>query len=140
MAKFRAGKSGSAAVNSIQMAMPRWNTTLSGDELDVSNFESNGRRSYLIGLQGLAWGIGTLWQSDQNPLVDPPGLYMRDDGTNMKLNTNVTDNLFWTLPTWMCSNAAMTCDVHGVVTFDASGKAQADFTFSGTDLGSADTN
>lgn len=127
MAKFRAGKSGRTQVTGATMANQSWTTALNADELDTSNFESGGKKSWLIGLQWLEWTIGTLWNAQQNPLGDPPGLYVRDNGTNMKLYENQTDNLFWSMPNWMCSSSKMDCTVSGLVMFNASGKAQEDF-------------
>lgn len=127
MPTFLSGKTGSVVVNGATLAATRWSTTLSADELDTSNFEGNGKKSYLIGLQGLAWTIGTLWDAAQDWFDDPPGLFMRDDGTNMKLYTKLSTNKFWSMPTWMCSNSAMEETVSGLVSITASGKAQQDF-------------
>ena len=111
------------------MAANRWSTTLHADELDTSNFESNGKKSWLIGLQGLDWTIGANWDAAQPPFTDPPGLYMRDDGTAMNLYTKVSTNKYWNMPHWMCSNAQMEETVSGLVTFTASGRAQEDFSY-----------
>lgn len=130
MATFLAGKTGRVSVNGATMAATRWSTTLHADELDTSNFESNGKKSWLIGLQGLDWQVGTLWDSAQPPFTDPPGLYMRDDGTSMNLYTKVSTNKYWSMPHWMCSNSSMEETVSGLVMFNASGKAQEDFSYS----------
>jgi len=128
MAKFRAGKAGKVDVNATAMTSTRWTTTLDADALETTNFEGNGKYSGLVGIESLSWEIGTLWDAGQNPLTDPPGLFMRDDGTNMKLYTNVTDNKYWNMPTWLCNNARMENTVRGLVMFTATGKAQDDFT------------
>jgi hypothetical protein len=127
MPKFRAGKSGRTKVNGAVMSNQSWAVQLQADELDTSNFEGNGKKSWLIGLQWLTWNVGTLWNAQQNPLADPPGLYVRDDGINMQLFENVTDNKFWNLPSWICSESKMDCTVSGLVMFSASGKAQDNF-------------
>lgn len=135
MAKFRAGKNSRVQVNGTNMTSTRWSTTLRADDLDTTNFENVSinlqgaqavAESGLIGVQGLDWEIGTLWDAGQNPMSDPPGLYMRDDGANMKLFTNVADNKYWYLPTWRCFNSRSETTARGLVMFSASGKAQAD--------------
>lgn len=127
MAVFKAGKGGRAQVTGINMAMQNWTANVTADELDCSNFEGNGKKSWLIGLQWLDWSIGTLWDSAQVPLTDPPGLYVRDDGTAMNLYANVSLSKFFSLPNWVCSKSNMGVEVAGLVKFDAAGKAQEDF-------------
>lgn len=127
MATFKAGKTGRVQVNAINMATSEWSCTLTGAELDTSNFEGNGRHSYILGLEGMSWSISSLYDAAKNPLDDPPGLYARDDGTNMKLYVDRPNSRYWDLPTWICSSAATTVTVAGLVTFTASGKAQDDF-------------
>jgi hypothetical protein len=127
MAKFKAGKAGRTQIVATNMTNKGWTISLDAMELDTSNFESGGKKSYLIGLEGLAWTIEANFDAAKNPLDDPPGFYMRDDGVTMKLYTNVANNRFWSMPTWMCSKCDMGVTVAGLVTFNASGKAQEDF-------------
>lgn len=129
MAAFKAGKGGRTSVNGVNMANQSWSALFAGDELDCSNFEGNGRKSWLIGLERLEWDLGTLWDSAANPLSDPPGLYVRDDGTQMKLFANVNLNKYWDIPNWVCSQSKMDITVSGLVQFSASGKAQEDFSY-----------
>lgn len=129
MAKFRAGKTGSTQVGAAMLSNQKWDVSFEGTELDTSNFEGNGRRSWLLGLEQLSWNLGALYNAQQNQVSDdPPGLYPRDDGTNMKLFMDKDAmNIYWSLPTWICSSSKMSVDVNGLVMFDASGKAQDDF-------------
>lgn len=134
MAKFRSGKNSRVQVNGTNMTSTRWSTTLRADDLDTTNFEGNGKEAGLVGVQGIDWEIGTLWDAGQNPLADPPGLYMRDDGTNMRLYTSTNDNKYWSMPTWRCFNAHSESTVRGLVMFSASGKAQDDFTLNNVNV------
>ena len=130
MAKFRAGKTGRTRFGAdTNLSNQNWTTSLDRTELDTSNFEGGSKRSWLTGLEQLAWTIGALWNAQQNQFsADPPGLYPRDDGVSMKLFPDQKQALiYWDMPTWMCSKSDMGVTVDGLVTFNASGKAQEDF-------------
>jgi hypothetical protein len=131
MAVFRAGKGGRTRIQNAQgstnLANQSWDITHSGDKLDTSNFEGNGKKSWLIGLESLSWRLGALFDANKNPEDDPPGLYVRDDGEGMQLFTNKTDNKYWNLPSWICDSSHMSVTVAGLVMYDASGMAQNDF-------------
>lgn len=127
MAKFRAGKRGRTEVNSQILSNKEWSTTYRGVDLDTTNFETNGKTTQLTGPVGVDWSIRGDWDASKNPLDDPPGLYPRDDGTNMQLFTNQTDNTPWQFPTFSVTNAKTTTSASGLVTFDTDGKSQDDF-------------
>lgn len=139
MAKFRAGKTGRVQFNAggeYNMTAKGWTTSLDGDELDTSSFESASittpgvvlrGKTYLIGMSSLSWTIDANWDAAKNPLDQPPGLYVRDDGTLMKLFSSTADGRFWSMPTWMCSGCNMAVNATGIVSFKANGKAQDNF-------------
>lgn len=122
--KFRSGKSGRTDVNSQILNNRQWSTNFTGASLDTSNFETNGWKQQLIGLESVAWSIAGDWDAGKNPLDDPPGLFPREDGVDMLLYTNVTDAHVWQIPFWSCSDSKTSTSVDGKVTFDASGDSQ----------------
>lgn len=126
--RFRAGKDSAATVGGTLMAVEQWSSKYSGDKLPTNNFESNGLREGLIGFVGLAWSLKGSWDATENPLADPPGLFPRDDGANMTLTTNVTDGSHFSMPLWICSDSDVASTATGLVTFDANGESQGNFT------------
>lgn len=137
--KFRAGKNSRVSITGSNFNLQSWHVTYSAAEHDTTNFENGAAAgggfatqavsaSRIIGVQELKWDIGTLWDAGASPFANPPQLYMRDDGTNMLLYTNVTDGKYWNMPTWLCNNVDSASTVRGQVTMTASGFAQADFT------------
>lgn len=129
MAAFRAGKNSAVSVGGILLLESKWDATHRGDDLDTTNFEGNGNESGLIGVAGLDWSFGANWDFSKNPYTNPPGVYPRDDGSAMKLYADFTNGKFYNLPTWRCLHATTGSTVRGLVTYNASGKAQDDFTY-----------
>jgi hypothetical protein len=95
--------------------------------LDTTHFESQGIEEGLIGIIGADWSLRGNWDATQNPLADPPGLFPRDNGTNMSLITNIVDADAYVFPFWRCLNSKITTTANGLVTFDADGKNQGPF-------------
>lgn len=128
MASFRAGKLGGVTITTQVLAMLEWAVTNRGADLDTSNFESNGIEEGLVGMIGADWSIRANWDAAKNPLDDPPGLFPRDNGTDMKLAVNKVDDKGYIFPFWRCLNSKITTTTTGLVTFDADGKNQGPFT------------
>jgi hypothetical protein len=138
---FRAGKSGRVTIGlepaAQHLALQEWAVTGRGADLDTTNFESQGLEEGLIGIVGADWSVRGNWDSAMNPMADPPGLFPRDNGTNMSLITNIGDADGYVFPYWRCLNSRITTTANGMVAFDADGKSQGPFNtpgFAGTTL------
>ena len=128
MAAFKTGVSGAVIVAGVALRESKWGVTHRGDDHDTTNFEGNGKESGLVGVQGLDWNFGANWDFAANPYTNPPGVYPRDDGSDMKLYA-VRNSKFYSMPTWRCIQAQTGAEIRGMVTYQASGKAQDDFTY-----------
>lgn len=127
MSKFRAGKGGRTTVSSTTMTNSEWSCTHQGDNLDTTNFESNGFQEGIIGIQRLDWSVKATWNAAQNPMDDPPGLYPRDDGSSMYLYTNRTDAKSFSMPLFRCVSSTIRATATAKVEFDSSGSSQGGF-------------
>jgi hypothetical protein len=107
--------------------MQEWTVTGRGADLDTTNFESQGIEEGLIGIVGADWSIRGNWNPAQNPMADPPGLFPRDNGTDMSLITSIADADAYVFPFWRCLNSKITTSASGLVAFDADGKNQGPF-------------
>ncbi len=129
MASFRAGKNSRARVDGDNLALDNWACRETGDYLKTDNFESNGFRTGLIGFKGLDADISGSWDANDNPLDDPPGLFVRDDGETANLYTNVTDNKFYDFAGgWVCPNSDVSTTADGLVLFKSTIKSDANYT------------
>ncbi len=100
--------------------------TWKGTPLETTNFESNGKYTGLIGIEQADWSLKGKWDSSQDPLGDPPGLYPRDDGTQMDLFPESGSE--WNFPMWICTSSKISTRVSGTVDFESSGSSNGDFT------------
>ena len=125
---FRAGKSSRAQSNSQNMYANDYSLTYRAEDLDTTHFESSGYETGIIGIKGLDWTLNADWDAGANPLDDPPGIYPRDDGTQLKIYTNVSDNKAFVMATFRCFSSQITSSAKGKVSFSASGKSQGSFT------------
>lgn len=127
MAIYRAGKLSIWLVESENLTGTQYTVKRTGDNVDVSNFETNGFRLSLLGLQGGDWSGGGIWNADNNPYADPPGLYPRDDGTDMIFMPSSLGAANVTFPVWACWDSEISTSVSGAVQFQASGTSQGVF-------------
>lgn len=126
---FRAGKSSRVQSNAQNMYVRQYSVTYRGESLDVTHFEANGYEVGIIGILGLDWNInGADWDAGANALDDPPGLYPRSDGTNLKIYTNVSDNKSFVMASFRCFKANITSSAKGTVSYTADGASQGSFT------------
>lgn len=123
-AQFRSGKNSRISVNGDILAHSDWNQNYNGDRLDTRNFESQGWNEGLIGFRVTEWGTKGLWNAVDNMYDDPPGLYPRDDGTNMVCTPSTSEVIIWTLTDWLCDRSNMSTSATGLVQVDASGTSQ----------------
>jgi hypothetical protein len=120
----RAGKNARAQVGGTNLRANTWRNTYRGDDLETTNFESQGAEQGTIGTTVNEWSIGADWDAQQNSLDNPPGLYPRDDLLNVKLFENVGDNVLWFIPVNRVISAENGAEVKRLVTFNANGKSQ----------------
>lgn len=125
---FRAGKSSRAQVNTQNMTTANWDATYRGENLDTTNFESNGYEEGIIGVIGLDWSLSGRWNASQNPNFDPPGLFPTEVGINMLLFINTSDNTSYSMPKYRCTSGKASTSATGAVDFTASGMSQGQFT------------
>lgn len=125
---FRAGKNSRAQVNAQNMTQANWDATFSGENLDTTNFESNGFSEGIIGVWELQWSISGRWNASQNPNADPPGLFPTEEGANMSLYVNVADDTSYDMPSFRCTSGKASTSATGAVDFNASGMSQGTFT------------
>lgn len=130
-AKFLAGKTGRTQVGNSILALQEWSTAYHADPLDTTNFESNGHQEELVGVDGVDFTVKGNWDSNANPLTDPPGLYPRDDGgaagaaISLYLKQGAQN---WNFPLWCCTASDISVTTRGLVTFNSSLKSQGPYT------------
>ncbi len=134
---FRAGKGGRVQVIDQALTickMMKYSAKENAADLDTTNFENTitspilGTVCYtqgLVGPIGADFSVSGNWDAAQNPLDDPPGFYVRDDGPELVLFTNRTDNIFYDFLLTRFLSTTLDVDVNGLVTFSVDGKSQA---------------
>jgi len=125
---FRAGRNSRAQVNAQNMTTAQWSATFRGENLDTTNFESNGYEEGIIGIWGLDWSLSGSWNAAQNPNADPPGLFPTEEGSDMFLYVNVSDDTAYEMSTFRCTQGQASTTATGKVEFTASGMSQGSFT------------
>ena len=125
---FRAGKNSRAQVNAQNMTMASWDATYKGENLDTTNFESNGYSEGIIGVLELSWNLSGRWNASQNPNADPPGLFPTEEGSDMNLYVNVADDIAYEMPTFRCFEGKASTTATGAVDFQSNGMSQGTFT------------
>ncbi len=123
----RAMKNSRVSSQSTSLAFAQWDVTLTGDDLDTANFESEGLNEGILGFEGADWNCGGDWDAGTNPYDDPPGFYPRDDLNDLLFYENVTDAVLWDFPYARVRSSNNGGDIKGKVTFKASGKSQGPF-------------
>ena len=138
---FRAGKNSRVTVESTNLTKSKWDLTLRGDDIDTTNFESGGVGQGTIGIADVEWNFGGLWNAAEDDLVDPPGLFPRDNLGAIFFYTNLLDNIFWELPINRVLSSRNGAEVRQGVTFETSGKLNgAPFTLPGGGIWSETNN
>lgn len=125
---FRAGKNSRAQANAQNMYAKQFSVTYRGEGLDVTHFEASGYEVGIIGILGLDWSLSADWDAGANALDDPPGLYPRSDGTNLKIYTNVSDNKSFVMASFRCFQSQIQTNARGTVSYSSSGASQGSFT------------
>lgn len=125
--QFRSGKNSRITVTGDTLYKAEWGLNYRGDPLDTRNFESSGWDEELIGFRGVEWSLRGLWNAAINDYDDPPGLYPRDDGTDMDcIPSTLQSAILWTLPDWSCRATDMTTTATGLVQMRSNGKSQGE--------------
>ncbi len=127
---FRAGKTSRIRVAGNQnLTQGEYSVKDKGENLDTTNFESNGYSEGLIGILEADFSLSGHWDAAVNPLVDPPGLFPRDDGPQIQLYTKVADNVFYNFPITRIIEADLNSTAKGLVEFSVpSGMSQGTYT------------
>ncbi len=120
---MRSGKGSRIQVSGTALTLARWNVTRRGDDLDTTNFESDGEDQGTIGVEAADWTMSGLWDADQNRFIDPPGLYPRDNLDGLRFYENTNDGIGWNIPIARVLSASNGAEVRGLVTFEANGKS-----------------
>jgi hypothetical protein len=126
--KARRGKDTKAQWGSTVLGVKNFTLTYRGDDLDTSNTLSGGHEEGLVGFDVVEFSLEMDWDAGKNPLDDPPGIYVRDDGGPLKIWENVTDNTFWLLPVVRILSCVNSGPVKGLVSFNVTGKSNGTFT------------
>jgi|SRR6516164_4294916 hypothetical protein len=125
--KARSAKGARAVVGSTILNYSEWNVELKGDDLDTTNFESQGFEQGIIGIIGCNWSLKAPWDAAQNGYDDPPGFYPRPDLVNFKVFTNVADNVFWLFPLSRVLSAKLNAPVRALVDWNVDGRSNGTF-------------
>lgn len=138
----RAAKLSRVQVGSQNLAMASWEATAQGADLPTVNFESyNGvtGETYAEGLYGVlscdgrfggAWDAGGGGAGGSKFTANPPGLYVRDDLSNVSLFVNRNDSTFWGFTYMRIRGVNNSAAVEGLVLFNVSDfKNQGRFTY-----------
>src|SRR5207245_842242 len=94
----RAAKGSRLAVGGVPLNFGQYNWDRKGDDLDTTNFESGGDDQGTIGILGMDFSGGGLFDQGQIPVKTIPGIFPRADLANIQFFTNVGDNNFCTVP------------------------------------------
>lgn len=127
---FRSGKNSRAQCGTSpqNMTQANWTADYAGEDLDVTNFESNGYDEGICGVLSLAWSLSGRWNAAQNPFADPPGLFPTDEGDSLNLFVNVSDSTSYGMTQFRCKSSKVTTSAKGAVDFESSGMSQGSFT------------
>lgn len=130
---FRSGKGGRQIVGSTQLKGKKWSTKESNSKQDTTNFESfttaygssgsGGGRAFTQGLIGNETAKSTYsgnWDAAVNAFDNPPAIYMRDDGPQIKNILNRVDNNFYLFYATLITDVGIDVDQAGMVAFDYS--------------------
>lgn len=139
---FRSGKLSKVLVGVTACRLNVWSVAESGADLDTTNFESYDTsygytdqargigRSFeqgMIGVETAVFNLDGNWDAAANPLDDPPGLYVREDGPEIKLYVSRIDDTFYDFYVTRILSADVATDAKGLVTFRCSGKNQGPY-------------
>lgn len=120
----RSGKGSRVTVEAVNMRVKQYQVDAKGDDLDTTNFESDGYDQGTTGILGCDWSIDGDWDAEINGFTDPPGLYPRPDLGAVALYTNLVDNIGWAFPANRVISSKNGSQVKGLVTFGATCKTQ----------------
>jgi hypothetical protein len=123
----RAGKLARVQVNGLPLQYGTANVDMKTDDLDTTNFESEGYDQGTIGIVGCDIDFGGLFDAHRNPYDDPPGVYPRDDLGNVEIIENLFDNLGWIFPFMRVLSSKNGMLVRDRVTHECSGKSNGPF-------------
>ena len=127
---FVAGMKSRAAFNGTNVTMADWSGTYKGNDIEVTNFESNNFMESIIGIQSFDWSVSGIWNSNQNPKQNPPTLYPTDSGVNANFYADKNNNAagVYQLPAYVCTQGQAHPTSTGGVAFSAQGHSQGTFT------------
>lgn len=133
--KQRSAKTCRIAVGSgpQHLTFASFEVNMKGDDLPTVNFESynvsdaNTFDEGILGKIGCDLRFGGDWDAGTTPIPDPPGLYPRDDLSNLLFIVNRTDSTQWDFPYARLRSSTNGGEVNGKVTFQCSGMNQGFF-------------
>ncbi len=123
----RSGKAARINVGTSILTYAKWEASWVTDDLDTTNFTSEGIEEGISGIESSDWSFSGAWDAGTPPYDDPPGVYPRDDLQDLQLVTNLTDGTYFSYPYARVRSTKVGADVKGLVTWEASGKNQGDF-------------
>jgi hypothetical protein len=101
-----------------------WDCDRTGDDLDTTNFESQGEEEGIIGVKASPFNYSGDWDAGANWFGNPPGIFVRADGPSHQFFFSVADNTGILLPGVRLLSTRNSAQVRGKVTFNASGRSQ----------------
>jgi hypothetical protein len=140
----RAAKLSRVLVNTTPLTFASWEAVLNGDDLNTTNFESyytpttnsspNTFDEGILGVIGADLRFGGDWDAHFVPVGNPPGLYPRDDLTNLQFYTARVPGTQAPEAAWAFGYARLRSATNGgtvkdKVTFQCSGKNQGYFAY-----------
>ncbi|SRR6266566_2196254 len=130
----RAAKTARVTTGGNLLTFASWAVTMTGEDLDTTNFESYSLSQGQTFREGILGSIGCDnltfggdWDAHFAPLGTPPGLYPRDDLATTEFYTSRLDNVGWVFPYMRIRSAATGAAMGGKVTFTAGGSSQGTF-------------
>lgn len=106
-----------------------WEASETAVDHDTTNFESSGLETGIIGVKVVSYNASGLWDAGTlMPFTDPPGLYVRDDLSTLKLFTSTSDSDNWTFTVARVLSNRTSARVREAVSFDWSGKSNGAYT------------
>lgn len=134
---FSAGKNSRATVAGSNLTLEEWTAKYLTEKIDTTNFEATGThpsgsgtatfQQGTFGVLGCTWSLKGKWDSQQNKIDSPPGLYPRDDLGLVKLYTDLTRNYFWSFSQSLVLSADTGARVRQEVSFGTDAEANGAF-------------
>lgn len=108
----------------------RWQVTVDGEPLEVTNFESGGFAEYIIGIRSLSFSI-ELNDSTAATIADAIqlGLYSSAGAIRLYHNKTGNANVYWNIPTPFIKSVGVNADPKNPLAYSITGNGSGTFSY-----------